>query len=59
MEVTAEHIISALERARAEAEFLSERFPDYQVPFLQFAAETSRAQRELLTNIQIGDNAES
>lgn len=52
MEVTVEHIISALERARAEAEIMAERFPDYQAPFLRFAAETSRVQRELVTKIR-------
>jgi hypothetical protein len=59
MEVTVEHIVRALRRARAEAEFMAERFPDYRAPLLRFARETSRVQQELLENMHIGGNAES
>jgi hypothetical protein len=59
MEVTVEHIASAIAKARAEAELLAEQFPEHQAAFLRFAQEASRARRELLRNMQIGDNAES
>jgi hypothetical protein len=51
MEVTVELIVSAIAKARAEAEMLAEQFPEYQTALLRFAQEASRARRELLTKI--------
>jgi hypothetical protein len=52
MEVTVEHIVTAITKARAEAEIIAEQFPEYRSAFLRFAQETSRAQRELITKVQ-------
>jgi len=59
MEVTVEHIVNAITRAKAEAEAMAEQFPEYQTALLRFAQEASRAQREFLRKIQTGDNAVS
>jgi len=52
VQLTVEHIVSAIAKARAEAEILAGEFPEYQTALLRFAQEASRAQHELIAKVQ-------
>ncbi|HTL60351.1 MAG TPA: hypothetical protein VL261_01790 [Nitrospira sp.] len=52
MESTVERILNAIIKAREKAAVMAEQFPEHGAALLRFAQEASRAQRELIANIQ-------